>query len=206
MKDEIVTLSSAELARRFDPDSRITEFCVLLRAENRRINLVSRETSDADMERLALDSLAPLAFLEDAEIGSYLDIGSGGGLPAFPLLLSGRVRTSDERCPVLVERAQKKAAALRRIAIALGVRIEPMAYDLAQAKLPHVFDLITMRYVKLTPALLAIILPLLSEGGGFVYYSKSDIALDPSLASERVVKYMIDSEQPVRTLTIISRA
>lgn len=205
MPADVTCLERADLRMRFDPADRIPGYCELLHAENERINLVSRETSEVGLENLALDSLVPLAFLEDHDITGYLDIGSGGGLPALPLLLSGRIQTPPESCPVLVERTQKKAAALQRISTSLGLRIELVASDLSQSPLARTFDLITMRYVKLTPRLLAVILPLLSTSGKFVYYSHTEINIDREHYPCRTVNYLIDNQEPVRKLSIYSR-
>jgi 16S rRNA G527 N7-methylase RsmG len=196
-----VHLSSAELREQFDRSGRLEEFCLLLADENKRVNLVSRETSPAQMLALAIESLVPLAFLEGSKITSYLDIGSGGGFPAFPLILSGKLTL--KRPSVLVERTGKKAAALQRIASGLGQSIDPVPNDLASAKITAKFDLVTIRYVKLTSKLLTDAVKLLSPSGCLAYYSQPEFDPKPFLVRAEVIPYIIDNQEPERRLTLL---
>ena len=200
----LTELSSVALHERFDTARWLDRYLDQLAEENERLNLVSRETSRADLVRLALDSLVPLALFDLPGSESYLDIGSGGGFPAFPLLLCGEIGLAPDSRPVLVERIAKKSAALRRMAIALGLKIDPIASDLAQAKLNHTFDLITMRFVKLTTELLSTITPLLSHAGRFVYYAKPEFEPDPECFTCNICPYTIDNSDQ-HFITLIER-
>ncbi len=199
----LVHLSSQELRQQFDPSGRLEQFLDLLEDENQRINLVSRETSRDRLLALAVESLVPLALMDGKSFSRYLDIGSGGGFPAIPLILSGRL--SMARRPVLVERVGKKSAALRRIALALGLKVDSVSDDLTQAKLSSKFDLITLRYVKLTRKLLKDAAKLLGTAGCLVYYSQPEFEPDASLVRTRVVPYLIDNQEPERRISIFQR-
>ncbi len=95
------------ILRKYDPQSRLGLYFRWLTKENDRINLVSRETIADGLERLAFESLVPLEKIDRSHIRNYLDIGSGGGIPAIPLLLAA---TSKGQCchATLVERVQNK--------------------------------------------------------------------------------------------------
>lgn len=147
--------------------SRLAAYKQLLFAENESINLVSRETDDAGFLKLAAESLLPLDQLNEGA-RSYLDIGSGGGFPAIPVMLARRFPTES----LLVERTQKKAAALERICGKLGLRVRIEPINLADLSVNRQFELITLRYVSLDHDLLKRIRSLLHPGGTFIYYSK----------------------------------
>ena len=197
-----VHLSSQELREQFDPSGKLEQYLTLLEDENQRVNLVSRETSRVHLLSLAVESLVPLALLEETSFARYLDIGSGGGFPAIPLILSGRLTMA--RRPVLVERIGKKAAALGRITRGLGLKIDVVTADLPQARLSEKFDLITLRYVKLTTSLLKDAVKLLNPSGLLIYYSQPEFEPDRSLVHMKVIPYLLDNQEPVRRIRRIS--
>jgi len=163
---ETIAFDIDSLLQRFAPKTALESYFEYLMRENERINLVSRETSQEDLNRLAAESLLPLSIVE-RNFTQYLDIGSGGGFPAIPLLLSGRIKGDTW----LVERTQKKAAALRRILDRLNLNAGVLAKTSEELTFTTGFDLITLRYVKLTSFLLKKILTWLEPAGRFLYYS-----------------------------------
>ncbi len=150
-------LKPAELDRYFD----------LLMSENAKVNLVSRETSRADFDRMVAESLLPLTTLT-GEFINYLDIGSGGGLPAIPVILSGRITGKSMLC----ERTLKKAVCLKNLVSGLGIKAEVSPNEFLDLKTKLKFDLVTLRYVKLAPILLKSVLASLTPKGTFLYYSE----------------------------------
>lgn len=158
----------ATIGQYLDP-GQLDRYFDLLMSENAKVNLVSRETSRADFDRMVAESLLPLTILS-GKSAHYLDIGSGGGLPAVPLLLSGRITEK----PLLCERTQKKAAALKRIIAGLDLPADVSPKEFVELKPKLKFDLITLRYVKLTQLLLKSILAVLNPSGAFVYYSEPE--------------------------------
>ena len=87
-----LVLNSEALVSRHDPDGRLASYLVFLGSENRRVNLVSRETGRGGMLRLIAESL-PDANIADilAAVGSdrrigkaYLQPGLSYGGPCFP--------------------------------------------------------------------------------------------------------------------------
>lgn len=164
-----------QLLRRYDPENKLERYYQLLLEENRRVNLVSRETGvgrEAALTKLAAQSLLPFEKLDLSVIESYLDIGSGGGFPAIPILLTKKIKRA-----TLLERTRKKAAALRRMLLALDIRATILDQPFEETSLEPAFDLITLRLVKLTPQLLERVLVILKPGGHFMYYAAPDFDL-----------------------------
>jgi 16S rRNA (guanine527-N7)-methyltransferase len=60
-------------------------FLELVRARNRRVNLVSRRSIDRLVEGQLLPSLAGLLVIPRGSFMRVLDVGSGGGFPGIPL-------------------------------------------------------------------------------------------------------------------------
>ncbi|HVP39288.1 MAG TPA: RsmG family class I SAM-dependent methyltransferase [Candidatus Saccharimonadales bacterium] len=98
-------------------DTQLEALIDLIGSWNRRINVVSRKLTREDLLRHALSSLAPLELLSDPAADVWmLDVGSGGGFPAFPLLLARPAWSA-----VLVEATRKKCLYLRDV----GERLTP---------------------------------------------------------------------------------
>ena len=156
----------AEVVSRLASSDSLDRYFELLMAENAKVNLVSRETERTDLVRLAAESILPLTVLPDT-FSAYLDIGSGGGFPSVPLLLSGRIAGP----AVLFERTGKKASALTSLITGLNLPARVESVNFEDRTLTERLDLITLRYVKLTPHLLDRITRYLAADGRFVYYS-----------------------------------
>lgn len=125
----------------------LERYVSLLREENGRQNLVSPATLDDVWERHIVDS-AQIAAFEIARGASWLDIGSGAGLPGIVLacLAEGPV--------TLVEPRRLRAEFLHRTCESLGLRAEVL-----HAKVERVqgsFDMITARAVAPLSRLLEI--------------------------------------------------
>lgn len=155
----------ATLAK-YDPDQKLDRYFAILMNENAKVNLVSRETSPADLRRLSAESLLPLDVMK-TPVESYLDIGSGGGLPSIPIILADRSVSH----AVLVERTLKKADALVRILSALKLRVDILPRSFEEIRLDRKFELVTLRWVKLSSTLLKRIANVLTPGGCLVHYS-----------------------------------
>lgn len=186
---------------RYDPESKIKQYLQLLESENKKINLVSRETSHADLERLAAESLLPFEVIKVRHFSNYLDIGSGGGFPAFPIIISlGPTEAT------LIERTKKKAESLKRISRGLGLSIEVFNRNFEECKLSGNFDLITLRLVKLTSSLVKKIAVLISAGGIFIHFSECGAALVPRNLSASNYHYVFGPSGLKKSFTIFSKS
>lgn len=117
---------------------RLKLYVELLRAEARRQNLISASTLDRIWERHILDS-AQLVPFEPAAGASWVDIGSGAGLPGIVIacLVNGPV--------TLIEPRRLRAEFLAETVHKLGLNaaIRPVKVERASGR----FDVITARAV-----------------------------------------------------------
>jgi 16S rRNA (guanine527-N7)-methyltransferase len=155
---------SAELA------SRLVAYLQLLASWNRRVNLTSFDLSppsDGAIDRLLVESLMA-ASLVRANDRRALDIGSGGGSPAVPLMLA--VPTIEM---VLVEVRAKKAAFLREVVRSLSLRavVEvARVEDVAASERAGRFDLISLRAVRADRGIWRAVDELLKEDGRVLWF------------------------------------
>lgn len=134
----------------------LESFATLLRKWNAVQNLVSRETEAALWERHILDSLQVLPLLRPGD-RSFIDIGSGGGLPAIPLAIALKGGSAVFQ---LVEPVQKKVAFLRQAIRELGLAAQVHAgrsegFDSRETG----YDVVTSRALAALPMLLGLIHP-----------------------------------------------
>jgi 16S rRNA (guanine527-N7)-methyltransferase len=146
---------------------RLGAYLALLKDWNQRINLVSRRSTEEDLAAHVSESLEGLAYLP-AGARRLLDIGSGGGFPALPLLLARR-----DLDGVLVESTAKKAAFLREACRTLG-----LTSSVVEARFPASFasdmtpfQVMTTRAVAEPLALGAAARRFLAPGGRVLLYT-----------------------------------
>lgn len=194
-----------KLLAQLDADGGLQNYFDLLMAENKKINLVSRETTPEDLRRLAAESMAPMEQVGLAHAQRYLDIGSGGGFPAVVILLAGQGGAFEIDQAVLAERRQRRADSLGRFIRELNLKAQVSPHDFIPGKPGGEFDLITLRYVKLTPSLWRLIGNSLSGSGCFVYYSKPEFEIDASKFSTTVQPFTLNGAEPIKNYTIVRK-
>jgi len=125
---------------------RLEVYSRLLESENERQNLVSRGTLEQLWNRHVLDS-AQLARFEDRAGDSWVDIGSGAGLPGIVLacLVEGPV--------TLVEPRRLRAEFLDRVVVELGLNATVM--HAKAERITGAFNVITGRAVASLPRFLS---------------------------------------------------
>ena len=196
---EALGFDERALREQFDPGNNLTRFYELLMEENQRVNLVSRETSRETFDRMAAECFLPLTVLSaNGAWHSHLDIGAGGGFPLIPIALAGRTEKT-----AACERTQKKASALIRMTKGLGLDITITPRTFEDIHFEETFDLITLRYVKLTSSILSGISKVLAEDGVFVYYSEPSFAVDH--LQVRRFRFQTSPAQPFKHFSLISR-
>lgn len=128
---------------------RIEAFVELLTTAAAEQNLIARSTLDGIWERHILDS-AQLVRFEPHAGASWLDIGSGAGLPGLvvALLVEGPV--------TLVEPRRLRADFLSRATKELGLSDRVTVHHAKVERLAGRFDVITARAVASLPRLLEI--------------------------------------------------
>lgn len=176
---EKIQLNIQALLEKYDPENKLKSYFDILRQENEKLNLVSRETTESKLFQLVAESLLPFEYIPQKSFSNYLDIGSGGGLPSIPIILTQNIKKS-----TLTERISKKADSLERMRDALEINnIEIFNMQVEECKFENSFDLATMRLVKLNNRLLTNISRNLSKNSIFIYYHKPEFNIvDKSLS------------------------
>ena len=133
---------------------RLSIYFELLGRWNRKINLTALDDPDEATDRLLLEPLLAAKHLPAGSPVLLMDVGSGGGSPAFPLAIMGgqRVRLT------MVEVKTRKSAFLREAVrqLELAATVENSRYEelLARPDLHERFDAMSIRAVRIEPRLL----------------------------------------------------
>lgn len=129
----------------------LESYAQLLRKWQAVQNLVSRETLNAVWSRHFADSLQVLPLLQDQD-REFLDLGSGGGLPALPLAIALR---GPNHHFTLIEPNGRKVSFLRTAAreLKLNVTVEGRRSDQVDSRETPASDVITSRALAALPVL-----------------------------------------------------
>jgi len=145
MRDRLEQVAGRPVSR--ETFEKLRAYVELLTAASERQNLISASTIDQIWERHVIDS-AQLVRFESSKGASWVDVGSGAGLPGIVIacLVKGPVR--------LVEPRRLRAEFLQKAAQSLSINA-----TVEQAKIERVngkFDVITGRAVAALPRFLAL--------------------------------------------------
>lgn len=198
-----VAFDPGEILKRQDPCGKLPAYFEILKRENQKVNLVSRETLSEGLETLAAESLLPFDVINSAGFGSYLDIGTGGGMPAIPILLCREIGNA-----TLLERNARKYLALRRILRGLNFDLErmtPAEGNFEEVDFESKFELITLRLVALTDKVSRKVSGLLTDKGHFVYYSQPAESFSTKALSGVTYRYQRDSGSPFKHFTVFQK-
>jgi 16S rRNA (guanine527-N7)-methyltransferase len=151
---------------------RCSDYLDLLTKWNRRINLTALPLdppTDAAIDRLIIEPLIASTLVRPDD-RVCIDVGSGGGSPALPLALAQRNLQM-----LLVESRARKASflreAIRHLAVGTAAVENCRLEDLAKQPARHGgADLVTMRAVRLTSALVLTLGQLLRPKGRFLFF------------------------------------
>lgn len=174
-----------ERARVEEASDRLTAFLSLLLAKNAEMNLISARSVDPEIlvETHLFDALLGLALLprpQDRAV-RLLDLGSGGGFPAIPLLI-----VRPDLVGTLVESSRKKVAyldeALERLALtarAVNARF-PDSFPMDGARR---YDVLTTRAVGSAGKLVRAARPLLAPVARALLWTTRPLADEAARAS-----------------------
>jgi 16S rRNA (guanine527-N7)-methyltransferase len=173
---------------------------------NKRINLTAITDSEQVIERHFLDSLAGTKAIEETITPQcLLDIGSGAGFPGLPLKIA-----SPNLLVTLVESSQKKASFLHYIIGKLHLRDAKVLNEKLEDLMaqPTRYDFVVARAFAKKAAVLAMALPLLSEGGRLILYrgkNETDLPRRSPTGKTETLSYMIPFSNIQRHLEIFYR-
>lgn len=135
---------------------RIVEFEALLLKWTKSINLISRDTQKDIRNRHIRDS-AQLYHLAPHSGGTWLDLGSGGGLPALVCAILD-AQTAPRWSFKLIESDQRKSTFLRTAARTLGLNVQVLSERIENVP-PLGAQLVTARALAALPKLLTLATP-----------------------------------------------
>jgi len=165
------------LARAVTLGSRISEaqarqferYYNLLAKWNPRINLTALSLGDVPppetLDRLFVEPLIASEMISEARF-SVLDIGSGAGSPAIPIKI---LRPSIDL--TMVETRSRKAAFLREVVRTLELRevdVRDARFQDVVLQLPGIFDIVTVRALRIDAELLQAVEFVLEPDGRFM--------------------------------------
>jgi 16S rRNA (guanine527-N7)-methyltransferase len=132
-----------------EAQEKLLDYLALLEKWNATYNLTAiRERRDMLTHHL-LDALAVIPHVRGA---SWLDVGSGAGLPGIPLALA-----CADAAVTLVESSHKKAAFLRQAVLELGLRnVSVVCIRIEQWQAGRRFDVVISRALSDLPRFLAL--------------------------------------------------
>lgn len=166
-------IGSRGLSAQISPSQRLqlAAYLTLLRTWNRQLNLTG-SSFDADpersLDRLVLEPLQLTAVLAES-VKAVVDVGSGSGSPAIPLLIF----RPDIRL-TMVESRTRKGVFLREAlrVVSLQGAVETTTIEEMASRSNHpVFDAATVRAVRLDERVLTAVARLLAPHGALYYFS-----------------------------------
>jgi 16S rRNA (guanine527-N7)-methyltransferase len=171
-----LTPVSRETAQRLD------RFVTLLRAWQRKTNLIAASTLSTVWTRHVADSLQLLELAPDAR--QWVDLGAGGGFPGLPIACA--LAETEGATVHLVESNAKKAAFLREAARATGApavvhgeRIERFV-----ATFSGPVEIVTARALAPLTTLLDYAAPLLEKGAKALFPKGQDVEAELTSAAK----------------------
>ena len=162
MPSELERLTAAlDLAPTAAQLQQLLQYLDLLQRWNRTYNLTAVRERDAMLTQHLVDCLAALRpLLRQLPEGRVLDVGSGGGLPG--VVLAVMVPALDLTC---VDAVGKKAAFVRQVAGALGLRNLHAEHARVETMSAAPFDVITSRAFASLVDFTALSFQVLKPGG-----------------------------------------
>lgn len=185
LKNEMERLSIA-----FDraAPARLARYHSLLAEWNQHMNLTGDTDFDSAIDRLYLDSLAPLA-MEGAfpQGASIIDVGTGAGFPGLPLAIA-RPDLSVMLLDSLGKRLKFLSAVVEELSLTnvrlCHARAEDAGRDAAHREQ---YDRAVARAVAPLPVLCELLLPMIKPGGEMLCY-KGPAAEEEWLAGQKAAK------------------
>ena len=193
-----VNYSSEELLGKYLAPEDIDLYLAEVRQANKRFNLYSRGLTLDDLRLLVAESLIPIeAGWMKGNIPS-IDIGSGWGIPAVPMLLA-----HSSLDITLLERSDKKAGFLRLTLHKLNSAVSGSKYrvikdDLESFKPANEYGQIILRQISLNDRLWRHIQRIILPEADIIYFGSR--LPDHLVDSAHIISYAVDNS-PTKKMT-----
>lgn len=147
--------------------SQLDKLIVFLQEYCKKVNLTAIRDREGIIEKHLIDSVLPLTLTEVQEGEKCLDIGTGAGFPAVPMM----IYRPDLRF-TLLDAQQKRTVYLQQLLERLELNAEVIhgrAEELCRKDgYRAAYDMVTARAVGSLPLLLGYACPFLRKGGRFI--------------------------------------
>lgn len=142
----------------------LSALCDFMQEYNKNVNLTAITDFEEVVIKHFVDSVLPFTFFEIKNNASFIDVGTGAGFPALPLLIY-----RPDLKAVLCDSLNKRCVYLEKVRDVLNLNydvIHARGEELALKK-REVFDIATARAVSSMPILTEYCLPFVKIGGYF---------------------------------------
>jgi 16S rRNA (guanine527-N7)-methyltransferase len=160
----------------------LEEYVRLLARWNRKINLTALSVAEPDdeaIDRLLMEPLVAAKYLPARPL-RLIDVGSGSGSPAIPLLV-----TVPGLSLTMVESKTRKAVFLTEVVRALGahatVETSRFEYLLSRPDLHEAADVVTVRAVRVETRTLLTLQAFLLPSGQLFWFRSADGSAEPDV-------------------------
>lgn len=186
-EDIVGKFGEAEIALDDIQLNKLDDMIAFLQDYCQKVNLTAIRDREGIIEKHLVDSVLPLKLFRVKERALCLDIGTGAGFPAVPMM----IYRSDLKF-TLLDAQRKRTDYLTLLTERLGLKAEIIhgrAEELGrQAAYKNKYDMITARAVSDLPTLFKYAAPMLKSGGVFMAMRGSKEELDENVkkAGERL--------------------
>lgn len=193
LEDMVEKFREAEIALEDAQLNKLDDMIVFLQDYCQKVNLTAIRDREGIIEKHLVDSVLPLKLFRIKENSICLDIGTGAGFPAVPMM----IYRSDLKF-TLLDAQRKRTDYLTLLTDRLGLKAEIIhgrAEELGrQAAYKNKYDMITARAVSDLPTLFKYAAPMLKSGGVFMAMRGSKEELDENVkrAGERLKLFFKD--------------
>ncbi len=143
---------------------KMTKLCDYMLEYNKKINLTAITNFEDVVVKHFVDSILPFTFFDIKNNANFIDVGTGAGFPALPLLIY-----RPDLKAVLCDSMNKRCVYLEKIRDVLNIDYEVIharGEELALKK-REAFDFATARAVSAMPVLAEYCIPFVKLGGYF---------------------------------------
>ena len=161
----ISQFAEAGIAISEDKADKLVRLCDYMVQYNENVNLTSITEFDEVVVKHFVDSVLPFYMLDISEGSSFIDVGTGAGFPAVPLLI-----VRPDLKGTLCDSLNKRCVYLEKVCSELGVSAEIIharSEELGRKKREW-FDFATARAVAAMPVLAEYCIPFVKVGGYFI--------------------------------------